>query len=93
MAAADAITDNYIRSAVQNDVRLELDTLQDVLVHDVIHGFDVLHAALHLTASTLALRVPDVPINVTHLFRVPFGDKQGQLGSLEFFRSAAIGGH
>ena len=92
MAAADAITDNHIRSAVRNDVRLDLDRLQDVLVHDVIHGFDVLHAALHLTASTLALRVPDVPINVTHLFRVPFGDKQGELGSLEFFRSAAIGG-
>ena len=91
MAVTDAITDNYIRSAVQNDVRLDLDRLQDVLVHDVIHGFDVLHAALHLTASTLALRVPDVPINVTHLFRVPFGHDQGELGSLEFFRSATIG--
>ena len=92
MAAADAITDNYIRSAVQNDVRLELDRLQDVIVHDTIYGFDVLHAALHLTASTLALRVPDVPINVTHLFRVPFGHNQGELGSLEFLQSAAIGG-
>ena len=81
MAAADAITDNYIRSAVQNDVRLELDRLQDVIVHDTIYGFDVLHAALHLTASTLALRVPDVPINVTHLFRVPFGHNQGDLAA------------
>ena len=93
MAAADAMTDNYIRSTVQNGAQLELDSLQDVLVHDVIHGFDVLHTALHLTASTLALRVPDVPINVTHLFRVPYGDNQGQLGSLEFFQSAAIGGN
>jgi hypothetical protein len=92
MAVADAVTDNYIRSSVENHAKLQLDKLQQVLVNDVLYGFDVLHAALHLTASTLALRVPDVPINVTHLFRVPFGESHGELGSLEFFQSAAIGG-
>jgi hypothetical protein len=92
MAVADAITDNYIRSAVEKRKPLTFDELQRALVNDVIYGFDVLHAALHLTASTLALRVPDVAINVTHLFRLPFAEDQDELGSLEFFNSSLIGG-
>jgi hypothetical protein len=92
MAVADAITDNYIRSAVEKRKPLTFDGLQRVLVNDVIYGFDVLHAALHLTASTLALRVPDLAINVTHLFRLPFAEDHDKLGSLEFFRSSLIGG-
>lgn len=90
MAVADAITDNYIRSAVEHRTALDLDKLQSVLVNDVIYGFDVLHAALHLTASTLALRVPEVPINVTHLVRMPFAEKDDELGSLEFLRSDVV---
>lgn len=87
MAAADVIADNYIRACVQKGQRPDLNALHNVLVHDALYGFDVLDAAIHLTASTLALRNPDIPINVTNLRSLPLGGPTRQLGSLEFLES------
>lgn len=87
MTAADMVADNHIRACIQNRKTPNLDRLHDVLVHDVLYGFDVLDAAIHLTASTLALRSPDIPINVTNLRSLPLGGQTRQLGSLEFLES------
>lgn len=87
MAAADMVTDNHIRACVQRGKQPTLDQVHDVLVHSTLYGFDVLDAAIHLTASTLALRIPDIPINVTNLWKLPLGGSTRQLGSLEFLQS------
>jgi len=90
MAASDVLLDNYIRACVTKSTRPDLAGFHKTIVEDTLHGYDVLHAAVHLTASTLALRVPDMPINVTHLWRLPLGGARRSLGSLEFLESKAI---
>jgi hypothetical protein len=92
MAAADAVVDLHIRASVENGAPLDLDRLQRTLVEKMIYGFDVLPSAIHLTASTLALRVPDTPIEKTHLYRVLHGTEEKLLGSIEFLQShGAVG--
>ena len=63
------------------------------MVEDTIHGYDVLPSALHLTASTLALRSPEVTFKRMHLYSLPLGEPiTGQdraLGSLEFLTGAS----
>lgn len=84
MAAADVVADNYIRACVPGGMQPKLNDLHHVMVENVIHGYDVLPSAVHLTASTLALRVPDIPINVTHLYALALGGPKHALGTLEF---------
>jgi hypothetical protein len=92
MAAADVVVDNHVRACVDVGKVPELDRLHHAIVEDMIYGYDVLPSAVHLTASTLALRVPDSPINVTHLHRLPLGGADGHLGTLEFLdRESSIG--
>jgi hypothetical protein len=90
MAAADVILDNHIRRSLKSSRRPELNKLHRVIVEKVLHGYDVLQSAVHLTASTLALRVPDNPINVTNLCALPMGTEHGELGSVEFIASPTI---
>lgn len=92
MAAAEVITDNYIRACAEAHIAPDFNTLQRVLVEHSLYGFDVLASAVHLTASTLAFRVPDLPINVTHLYSLPFGGVDSELGSLEFLQQRTITG-
>ena len=92
MAFADAAADNYIRASVKTGGRLDLDRLHRLLVERVIHGYDVLASAIHLTASTLTLRVPDSPINVTNLYRLLLGGPGLALGTLEFLAARKIRG-
>lgn len=92
MAAADAICDNYVRECVAQGIPPELQRLQHTLVEHILYGYDVLASAVHLTASTLTLRVPETPINVTHLYRVPLGGIEQYLGTLEFLDAAAATG-
>jgi hypothetical protein len=87
MAASDVVLDNYVRACVEEKKALDLNTLHHCLVKDVIYGFDVVDSAIHLTASTLALRNPDIPINITHLSSLPLGGETRQLGSLEFLEN------
>jgi hypothetical protein len=90
MAAADALTDNHIRASVEARSKPKLAALNRVVNEEVLIGFDVLHSAVHLTASTLALRVPDTAINLTNLFTLPFAAGHDELGSLEFFKGATL---
>lgn len=84
MAAADTVVDNHVHQCVSKAKNLDLVALQRALVEKVIYGYDVLPSAVHLTASTLALRVPDMPVDVTHLYKMPLGGAKNSLGSLEF---------
>jgi len=62
MAAAQAFSDQYIRTRAASDRPLghqELSTLHRTLMENMLHGYDVLPSAVHLTASTLALLAPD----------------------------------
>jgi hypothetical protein len=90
MAAADAITDNHIYASVVAGKKPQLGNLHKAVNEQVLIGFDVLHSAVHLTASTLALRVPDVEINLTNLSTLPFAAGHDELGSLEFFLADTI---
>lgn len=92
MAAADTIVDNYVRACVQNGTRPDLQAIHRCVVERVIYGYDVLSSAVHLTASTLTLRIPDTPIDVTHLYRVPLGGPGNALGTLEFLDRGASSG-
>jgi len=90
MAAGDAIAENHIRDCADAKQPPQLNKIHRLVVEKVLYGFDVLHAAIHLTASTLSLRVPDVPINVTNLTALPLGGSESKLGSLEFLRDGTI---
>lgn len=83
MAAADTIVDNYVRAAANNGEPVELAPLHRRIAESVLHGYDVLPSAIHLTASTLAMRSPDVPFKKMNLFSLPLGGVDRSLGSIE----------
>lgn len=90
MAAAQALTDRYIRERASSDTRTlgdkDISVLHQTLMQNVLHGYDVLTSAVHLTASTLALLAPEVAFRNMNLFVMPLGIDQGsaRLGSLDF---------
>jgi hypothetical protein len=88
MAAAQALTDNYIRARAHSDKSFDKDlsVLHSTLMQNVIHGYDILPTAVHLTASTLALLAPEVAFRQMNLFVMPIGLDHGKprLGSLDF---------
>ena len=95
MASAQAISDVYIRERA--DLGLPLDvkdmsTLHRALMENVLHGYDVLPSAVHLTASTLAMLAPEVAFVRMGLFVMPLGMDHGvaKLGSLDFLGSNEI---
>ena len=90
VAATDAVADNHVRACVEQGVAPQTDELHRRLVEEAIWGFDVLASALHLTASTLSLRVPGTPVNASHLYSLPLGDANDRLGSLEFLESPTV---
>ena len=92
MAAADAVVDNHVRACVESGKRPDLTGLQQKLVANSLYGYDVLASAIHLTASTLSLRVPETPVNITHLYKMILGGPSRALGSLEFLESKNIQG-
>ncbi|MGB9590622.1 MAG: N-6 DNA methylase, partial [Candidatus Hydrothermia bacterium] len=88
MAAADAITDNHIRASVEAEVQPQVDKLQKVLMEKTLWGFDILPSAVHLTASTLALRAPETPVKNMNLFCLPLGGDC--LGSVDFLKGSFV---
>lgn len=90
MAAAEAITDNHVNSCTRSGLRPDLRNLHKILMEHSIVGFDVLPSALHLTGSTLALRAAAVTFAETHLYSLPHGGTENQLGSIEFLRAPRI---
>ncbi len=89
MAAAQAVSDSYIRTRSETGRSLnpvDLWTLHRTIMENVIYGYDVLPSAVHLTASTLAMLAPEVAFVRMNLFVMPMGiDKNiPRLGSLDF---------
>jgi len=104
MAAADSVIDNHVRLCAAEARSTQTSVVNQLLAKDVLWGYDVLPSAVHLTASTLALRVPEAAIDAMHLFRVLHGGDRGYLGTLEaiepngargtlFSQPERVGGH
>jgi hypothetical protein len=90
MAAADAVTDLYIRSQSGTGGGFDLPKLHKTLSEKVIYGYDVLPSATHLTASTLALRAPQISFKKMNLISLPLGGPHNRLGSIEFLEDRYI---
>jgi hypothetical protein len=90
MAAADAVTDLYIRAQSGTGEEFDLAKLHKTLSEKVIHGYDVLPSAIHLTASTLALRAPQISFKKMNLISLPLGGRHNRLGSIEFLEERQI---
>lgn len=90
MAAADTVTDLHIRARVKKNEDIDLAVLQKVLLEQMIHGYDVLASALHLTASTLAMQAPQVTFKRMNLYNMPLGGPHQQLGSVEFLHNEQV---
>ena len=89
MAAAQALTDRHIGDRAERDLALgdrDISVLHQTLMQNVMHGYDILPTAVHLTASTLALLAPEVAFRHMNLFIMPVGvdHKVPRLGSLDF---------
>jgi hypothetical protein len=89
-AAADAVIDNYVNTAASEGKPVQLDAVHRQLAESVLYGYDVLPSAIHLTASTLALRAPDTPFKKMNLFSLPLGGQFLRLGSIEFLRGRQV---
>jgi N-6 DNA Methylase len=95
MASAQAIADAYIRVRADRNLPLEpkdMSTLHRALMENVLHGYDVLPSAVHLTASTLAMLAPEVAFVRMGLFVMPLGMDHGiaKLGSLDFLSTDSV---
>jgi hypothetical protein len=53
------------------------------MIENMLYGYDVLISAIHLTASTLALRAPHITFDKMELFSLPLGGDDARLGSIE----------
>lgn len=84
MATADAITNNHMNTCSEKGVESRRAALQKALAEEILYGYDVLASAIHLTASTLALRAPEQTFQKMNLFALPLGGEGVHLGSLEF---------
>ena len=68
--------------------------LNRTLLEDVLYGYDVVHAVVHLAAATLAMMEVKRKIRRTHLYPMPLKvDKRGKkktprLGSLDFLSTS-----
>ncbi|MBI1956116.1 MAG: hypothetical protein HYS38_06950 [Acidobacteria bacterium] len=92
MAAADSVIDNHVRISASKRQRPQASAVNQLLAKEVLWGYDVLPSAIHLTASTLALRVPESPMDKMNLFRVLHGGDHGYLGTLEALDPAGARG-
>lgn len=96
MASAQALTDRYIQerssSAERSLTERDLSVLHSTLMQNVLHGYDVLPTAVHLTASTLAMLAPEVAFRHMNLFVMPLGITNGikHLGSLDFLATDVV---
>lgn len=95
MASAQAFTDEYIKAQARDNRPLEqadLSILHQTLMENMLHGYDVLPSAIHITASTLAMLAPEVAFVKMNLFVVPMGvdHNEAKLGSLDFLGTNEI---
>ena len=95
MAGAQALTDIHIRSRIDKGLSIsekDIAILHQTLMQNIMHGYDVLPTAVHLTASTLALLAPEVAFRHMNLFVMPLGldHKTPRLGSLDFLLGSVV---
>ena len=95
MAAAQAVSDAYILARANTGRSLssvDLQALHRAIMENILHGYDVLPTAVHLTASTLALLAPDIAFVRMNLYVMPLGLDGGtpRLGSLDFIGTNAV---
>lgn len=95
MASTQALSDRYIRDRAKSGRSLndeDLGSLHRALIENVLHGYDVLPAAVHLTASTLAMMSPSAAFKKMNLNVMPLGLDVGiaRLGSLDFLDDARV---
>lgn len=93
MAAADAVEHNYISQSAILKQPLDLSVVQKILTEQILHGYDVIPSAIHLTASTLALRAPEVSFRGMNLYSLPLGGSHHRLGSIEFITDGKLISH
>ncbi len=90
MATQQAITDNFIQAKVDVGSKVSTEDLRDlhrVLIQDVLHGYDVLASAIHLTASTIAILAPEIAFDKMNLYTLPLEGSHPDrvfLGSIDF---------
>ncbi|MBM4302413.1 MAG: hypothetical protein FJ121_12975 [Deltaproteobacteria bacterium] len=87
MAAAETISHNYMGASAAKGIKPDFEKIHRILMEQIIYGYDVLPSAIHLTASTLALRSPQITFKKMNLFSLPFGGEEARLGSLEFLKA------
>jgi hypothetical protein len=91
MAASQALTDNFIKFTLGRGGTVDEAGLRDLhklIVEEMLHGYDVLPSAVHLTASTLALLAPETCFEKMRLYSLPLCKVQnGQiyLGSIDSY--------
>ena len=95
MASSQVITDNFVRQSVARKAKLtnaSFRKLHKALMENIIHGYDVLTSAIHLTASTLSLLAPEIAFRKMHLYSMPMGTKGKQihLGSIDFLSDTEV---
>jgi len=96
MAASQALTDNFIKyemSSGRNVGESSLRDLHKLIIEEMLHGYDVLPSAVHLTASTLALLAPETCFQKMRLYSLPLCKvRTGQvyLGSIDYISTDTI---
>jgi hypothetical protein len=90
MATYEALTDNHIHTSYQQGVVPDLAKTHPLIMESVLYGYDVLPSALHLTASTLALRSSSIQFDRMNLYSLPLGGKGARLGSIEYLQANQI---
>ena len=91
-ALAWKIRDNHLRAALsqtgwENSDGGELRELQKRLVQDVMWGYDISRASVHMTATALGLISPEVDFRHSRVYVVRFGTTpwgKTRLGSLDY---------
>jgi hypothetical protein len=95
-ASVQAVVDNFLKKTVQRSGVKRLPTHREfllrALLEDGVWGLDVLPSAVHLTATTLALPVPDVMPKGMRLYSLDLGVRNGKarLGSLDLLQDAPL---
>lgn len=95
MAAGQALADCFVEARVRDErslVEKDWTNLHTALMENVLHGYDVLPSAVHLTASTLGMLSPHITYRRMNLFIMPMGARAGvcRLGSLDFISQQRV---
>ncbi len=96
MACYQQLADNARRARlVDGETSAETDAaLHRLLIEDVIQGTDVVQAAIHLTAATLAAASPSITFRRMNLHTLPLGAdgvNGARLGSLDWLTHERLG--